>query len=50
VFYRFRDGKHEVWRISGNRWEFRRTPDGSPVNHVIDGGPEARDLRNRGLD
>jgi ketosteroid isomerase-like protein len=52
--YRFRDGAHEIWRISANRWEFRRTPAGwrisRRVNHVIDGGPEARDLLNRGLD
>jgi ketosteroid isomerase-like protein len=52
--YRFKDGAHEIWRISANRWEFRRTADGwriaRRVNHVIDGGPEARDLLNGGLD
>ncbi len=52
--YRFREGAHEIWRISANRWEFRRTPLGWRItrrsNHVIDGGPEARDLLHRGLD
>jgi ketosteroid isomerase-like protein len=52
--YRFRDGAHEIWRVSANRWEFRRTADGwritRRVNHVIDGGPEARALLNQGLD
>ncbi len=51
--YRYRDGALEIWRVSANRWELRRTPDGwrvtRRVNHVIDGGPEARDLLNRGL-
>ena len=51
--YRYRDGAHEIWRVSANRWEFRRTPDGwritRRVNHVIDGGPEARGLLNQGL-
>jgi ketosteroid isomerase-like protein len=51
--YRYRDGAHEIWRISANRWEFQRTPNGwritRRVNHVIDGGPEARDLLNQGL-
>jgi hypothetical protein len=41
-------------KVGTHRWEFRRTPDGwcitRRVNHVIDGGPEARDLLNRGLD
>ncbi len=52
--YLFRDGAHEIWRIAANRWEFRRTPEGwrvtRRVNHVIDGGPEARGLLNQGLD
>ena len=52
--YRFRDGAHEIWRISANRWEFRRTSLGwritRRVNHVIDGGPEAHELLNGGLD
>ena len=51
--YRYRDGAHEIWRVSANRWEFQRTPVGwritRRVNHVIDGGPEARDLLNQGL-
>ena len=51
--YRYRNGAHEIWRVSANRWEFRRTPNGwritRHVNHVIDGGPEARDLLKQGL-
>ncbi|MBO0729092.1 MAG: nuclear transport factor 2 family protein [Acidimicrobiaceae bacterium] len=43
--YRRRDDGHEVWRVSANRWEFRRTPSGWRVsrrtNHRIDGGPDA---------
>jgi ketosteroid isomerase-like protein len=43
--YRHTDEGYEVWRLSANRWEFRRTDDGWRVtrrtNHVIDGGPEA---------
>jgi SnoaL-like domain len=39
---------HEVWRVSANRWEFRRTPAGwrvtRRVNRVIDGTPEAHRL------
>jgi hypothetical protein len=37
-----------VWRVSANRWEFRRTPDGwratSRVNRLVDGNDEARQL------
>lgn len=51
--YRYVDGGHEVWRVSANRWEFRRTPEGwrvaHRVNHVIDGGPEAREILRRGI-
>jgi ketosteroid isomerase-like protein len=51
--YRYLKGAHEIWRVSANRWEFRRTPNGWRVtrrqNHVIDGGPEAQELLNRGL-
>jgi hypothetical protein len=51
--YRYLKGAHEIWRVSANRWEFRRTPSGWRVtrrqNHVIDGGPEAQELLNRGL-
>jgi ketosteroid isomerase-like protein len=51
--YRYLDGGHEIWRVSANRWEFRRTDGGwrvtRRVNHVIDGGPEAQELLNRGL-
>jgi hypothetical protein len=47
VFLHAEDG-HEVWRVSANRWECQRTPDGwrltRRVNRVIDGGPAARSL------
>jgi ketosteroid isomerase-like protein len=47
------DGSYEVWRVSANRWEFARTTDGwratRRTNHVIDGGPVARDLLRGGL-
>jgi ketosteroid isomerase-like protein len=46
-------GGYEVWRVSANSWEFRRTPTGWRVlrrtAHVIDGGPEARELLALGL-
>ena len=49
--YRHTDEGYEVWRVSANHWEFRRTPDGWRVtrrtNHVIDGGPEANDILAR---
>jgi len=45
---------HHVWRVSANRWEFRRTQDGWRVtrrlNRVIDGGPEAQAILGRALD
>ncbi|MGH7856341.1 MAG: nuclear transport factor 2 family protein, partial [Candidatus Binatia bacterium] len=51
--YRHTDEGHEVWRVSANHWEFRRTPSGWRVtrrtNRVIDGGPEARDVLGRAL-
>jgi hypothetical protein len=44
---------HQVWRVSANRWECRRTPDGwrltRRVNRAIDGSPAARALLVRGL-
>jgi hypothetical protein len=49
--YRHHDGGYEVWRLSANYWEFRRTPEGwrvtSRVNRTLDGSPEARDLLRR---
>lgn len=49
--YHHTDHGYEVWRVSANHWEFRRTPDGWRVsrrtNRVIDGGPEANDLLRR---
>jgi ketosteroid isomerase-like protein len=53
VYLHREDGSHEVWRVSANRWEFSRTSNGwratRRTNHVIDGGPEARDLLRGGL-
>ena len=44
---------YEVWRVSANYWEFRRTDGGWRVakrsNHVIDGGPEAGEILRRAL-
>jgi ketosteroid isomerase-like protein len=49
--YRHAPDGYEVWRVSANRWEFRRTPDGWRVarrtNQVIDGGPRAGELLSR---
>jgi hypothetical protein len=45
---------HEVWRVSANRWEMRRTSKGwritRRVNRVIDGNPASRDILVQGLD
>ena len=50
VYLHTEDG-YEVWRVSANHWQFTRTPDGWRVsnrtNHLIDGGPEAKDLLAR---
>ncbi len=52
--YRHTEGGYEVWRVSANRWEFRRTADGWRVtkrtNHVIDGGPEASKILARAFE
>lgn len=51
VYLHTDDGGHEVWRVSANRWDLRRTARGWRViqrrNHVIDGGPEARAILNQ---
>lgn len=48
------EGGHEIWRVSANRWDFRRTPEGwrvtRRINQVIDGGPKARDILNQAFD
>jgi hypothetical protein len=42
-----------LWRVSANRWEFERQPDGWRVTHrsnrMIDGDPDARRILRRGL-
>ncbi len=49
--YRHTPEGYEVWRVSANYWEFRRTTDGwrvtKRINHVIDGGSEANDILRR---
>lgn len=49
--YRHTEDGYEVWRVSANYWEFKRTGGGWRVsrrtNHVIDGGQEARQLLGR---
>ena len=44
---------HQVWRVSANRWECRRTPEGwrltLRVNRAIDGSPAPRELLVRAL-
>jgi hypothetical protein len=53
VFVHAEEG-HEVWRVSANRWECQRTPNGwrltRRVNRVIDGGPAARSLLVQAFD
>ncbi len=52
VYLHGEDG-YEVWRVSANLWDFRRTEDGWRACrrrvHVIDGGPEAQHLLSRGI-
>ena len=47
------DEGHQVWRVSANRWECRRTPVGwrltRRVNRVIDGSPAPREILVRAL-
>jgi SnoaL-like domain len=44
---------HDVWRVSANRWECRRTPEGWRVarrtNRVIDGNRASHDILVQGL-
>ena len=44
---------HDVWRVSANQWEFRRTQGGwrvtRRVNRVIDGSPEPHQILVRAL-
>jgi hypothetical protein len=52
VYLHSEDG-HQVWRVSANQWEFRRTPAGwrvsRRVNRVIDGHSESHDILVRAL-
>jgi ketosteroid isomerase-like protein len=52
--YLHADDGHDVWRVSANQWEFRRTADGWRVtrrlNRVIDGNPDAHPILERALD
>ena len=45
---------HQVWRVSANQWELRRTAAGWRVtrrlNRVIDGGAQSHDILGRALD
>jgi hypothetical protein len=46
--YRHRPEGYEVWRVSANQWEFRRTAGvwrvARRTTQVIDGGPKAQEL------
>jgi ketosteroid isomerase-like protein len=52
--YRHTPDGYEVWRVSANHWELRRTPDGwrvvRRVAQVIDGGPKANELLSHAVD
>ncbi len=53
VFLHTEDG-HEVWRVSANHWECRRTPDGwrltQRLNRVIDGTAGSSSVLVRAFD
>ena len=52
--YRHVGDGYEVWRVSANHWEFRRTPEGwkvtRRVNRTLDGSDEARAILRRAVD
>jgi ketosteroid isomerase-like protein len=52
--YRHTPEGYEVWRVSANRWEFRRTADGWRVTRrttqVVDGGPKAAEILSKAID
>jgi len=52
--YRHVGDGYEVWRVSANHWEFRRTPAGwkvtRRVNRTLDGSEEARQILRHGVD
>lgn len=44
---------YKIWRLSSNRWELVRTPQGwriaRRINRLLDGSEEARELLRRGI-
>lgn len=48
------NGGHDVYRVSANRWDFRKTSQGwrviRRINRRIDGSQEARDVLNQAFD
>jgi hypothetical protein len=52
--YRNGDDGYWIWRVSANRWELVRTPEGWRVkrrtNHTLDGRPEAREILRQAID
>ena len=51
--YRHGDDGYWVWRVSANRWELVRTPDGwrvkRRVNRTLNGQPDARNILRRAV-
>lgn len=51
--YRHTGEAYEVWRVSANHWQFRRTPAGwrveRRVNRTLDGSEEARSILSQAL-
>lgn len=54
VYLHSDEGGHEVYRVSANRWDFRRTPQGwrvtRRVNRLIDGSADARAILNQAFE
>jgi ketosteroid isomerase-like protein len=52
--YRHTPDGYEVWRVSANRWEFRRTAQGWRVTRrttqVVDGGPKAAEILTKAIE
>jgi SnoaL-like domain len=51
--YRHGDDGYWVWRVSANRWELVRTPDGwrvkRRINRTLNGQPDARNILRRAV-